>query len=1810
MIGASPAHRCSVNEPRPAPRCSPASPDRRRPTRGLLLLLPVLLIAAAGIAHAQSPTVSIADAEPVVEGGTLEFLVTLSQASDNTITVPWNGGEYRDRADTDYCDGEGTLTFPPGVTKQTIRYPTCDDDVDELQNWVQVVETQNFTAGAEGLILDNDGLFEVTVAAQSSTVTEGQDAVFTLTRAEGENLSAPLTVSFTVTGGDAVLTGAPPTSATFGAGMDTVRVTLATANDTTDEPNATLTLTLAESNAYFLDRRLRVDYPGPIKPREATVTVRDDDDPPTVSIADPPAVVEGETIEFLVSLSHASDEEIAVSWQATEVRKGNADYNGQSGTVIFPPGVTEQTIPFTTEDDLRDEQRGTNKVQMYVAWSSYPPARLEVRTLDNDGLFDVTVAAETAAVTEGRYVSFLLTRTEGEDLSTPLTVSFTVSGGDAVLTNAAPTSVTFQRGVDKVRVTLATANDRTDEPDATLTLTLAESDAYFLGEGPPVTFGEFPPQPREATATVRDDDDPPTVSIADAPAVKEGGTLAFPVRLTHPSATEIRVDYTLGGTATAGTDYTDRGSGTVTFAPGVIEQTISLATIEDDAFETDDETVEVTLSAPATGTASLGAATGTGTIRNDDHEISFGAGTNGQENHATDGNVPVRFKVVLDPPATVPITVDYETFDDTATAGADYEATSGTLTFEVNETEKTVEVPVIDDAIVEREEHESVGLRLSNVSASPGVPVAIPDAEETRTMASEDLYVLSFDSPSVAEGHSGTTDLTFTASLSKAADFDVRMNLLTHAGGTATAGEDYARPIDAGATFAPSRTFAPGETEKTVTVSVTGDDEVESDETVRFKGVPGSHCAVPENPIIDCFVEPGRHEAIATGTIRNDDHEISIDRGENSHGYEYDGHLDGPRSIKFKVVLDPPAPAQVTVRYETVASTALDAATSGVDYTPTDGTLTFAPGDTEKTVEVVVLDDDIVEQSENVVLRLSNASTASEAIGVAIADAELSRSITSDDEYALSVDSPSVLEGRSGTTALTFTVRLSKPAGFQVKAGFSTGGGTATAGVDYVAITDQELTFPAGVTEQQVAVTVNGDAVREPDETVDVTVTLRPGYAGKYAEAGGDTATGRGTILDTGHEISFGAGSNGQENHASDGNQPVRFKVVLDPPAAVPITVRYQPVGGDGLATSGVDYTPASGTLTFAPNETEQTVEVAVIDDDLVEPAEAVQLSLSDATASSGGRVTIADYQQQSPRRDSYEIVSEDRAELTVDSPSVAEGQSGSTALTFTATLSKAASFPVKVDYTVGGTATAGEDYDAAFTDGSLTFQPGETRKQLTATVDGDEDFEPDEMVQLTFTVAEDHGANAFVSVGDPATGTIRNDDRTISIHGADSWGGFENDPDVDEQYHSIRFKVVLDQPASAPVTVDYETFDDTASGSAATAGADYVAKSGTLTFAPNETEQTVDITLIDDDVVEYDESVGLRLSNASSDSEEIGVAIPETEASRSIYSDDQYALSIDSPSVVEGRSGTTELTFTVSLSKEAGFPVPISYTVGGGTATAGEDYVTPADSSLTFAAGETRKQITVTVNGDTVHEPNETVEVTVSLHPGVAGKYAEAGGDTATGTGTILGDDHRISFGDGSDGYENHADDGNQPVSFKVVLDPPATVPVTVNYVTADGTATSPEDFVSWAGLLRFNPGQTEKLLEFAVKNDGIVEEAETLELVLSSPMVEGSDVAGSVAAASTVTVPTARRTRNIHSDDRYALSIDSPSVDEGDAGSTDLTFTIAMSKAAAFPVTIDYATVQPRPIRRPGARTSRGPRTVRLRSLPATPTNGSRSR
>src|SRR5205085_195871 len=96
----------------------------------------------------------------------------------------------------------------------------------------------------------------------------------------------------------------------------------------------------------------------------------------------------------------------------------------------------------------------------------------------------------------------------------------------------------------------------------------------------------------------------------------------------------------------------------------------------------------------------------------------------------------------------------------------------------------------------------------------------------------------------------------------------------------------------------------------------------------------------------------------------------------------------------------------------------------------------------------------------------------------------------------------------------------------------------------------------------------------------------------------------------------------------------------------------------------------------------------------------------------------------------------------------------------------------------------------------------------------------------------------------------------------------------------------------------------------------------------------------------------------------------------------------------------TKSFTFTVSLSKAASFPISVKYITSNGTATAGTDYTALPLSTLTFAAGQTTKTVTVAVKGDTLVESDETFFV-------VLGSAVNATISKVKGTGTIVNDDH-----------------------------------------------------------------------------------------------------------------------------------------------------------------------------------------------------------
>ncbi|WP_194704384.1 putative Ig domain-containing protein [Xanthomonas phaseoli] len=296
----------------------------------------------------------------------------------------------------------------------------------------------------------------------------------------------------------------------------------------------------------------------------------------------------------------------------------------------------------------------------------------------------------------------------------------------------------------------------------------------------------------------------------------------------------------------------------------------------------------------------------------------------------------------------------------------------------------------------------------------------------------------------------------------------------------------------------------------------------------------------------------------------------------------------------------------------------------------------------------------------------------------------------------------------------------------------------------------------------------------------------------------------------------------------------------------------------------------------------------------------------------------------------------------------------------------------------------------------------------------------------------------------------------------------------------SLVYTVTLSQTNSSPTTVNL-----TRSGTA-TSGTDYTGAVSSVVVPANATSVSFSITPVADTTVEPDETVVISLNAGSG----YTVGSPNS-ATGTILNDDLPGLSINDVSVNEGNAGTTNATFTVSLSAPAGAGgVSFDLVTADGTATAGVDY---AASSLTrtIPAGSSSATFTVLVNGDTLAEPDETFFVNVS---NVTGATVSDG----QGLGTIVNDDAQpaLSIDDVS---VNEGSSGTTTATFTVSLSAASGQTVTVNYATADGTATAGSDYVARSGTLSFAPGVTAQGVAVTVNGDTAVEPNETFSVGLS---------------------------------------------------------------------------------------------------------------
>ena len=1323
---------------------------------------------------------------------------------------------------------------------------------------------------------------------------------------------------------------------------------------------------------------------------EARITLLDDD-LPAVSVGDASTVEGGagaHDVVLALSLSNPSTQPVSVQYATSDgTATVGTDYRGTNGIAVFPPGITNLTVQLAVLGDAIAEGNETFSVRLSNPLQATLGRAVGVVTiLDDDPAPTITV--EDASIQEGpagpRNVAVTLRLSNASAL--PVSVNVATGGGTATplvdyLGRSGP--LTFSPGQTETNLTVTILGDTVPEDDETFLLTLTKPVNGTLGRA-------------TAVVTILDDDRDPVLKVA-AAAVKEGAAgqtthLVFDVRLSPAAAVPVTVNYaTVGGTATAGVDF-DSQSGVLTFDPGVTLKQVVVPVIGDDVAEPDEQFTLV-LSNPLNAT--LANTEAVGTILTDDSITLSVADVTVTESDGVD--VQAVFQVSLTGIPIQPVTVNFFTLNETAQAGLDYRPKSGPLTFQPGQTLQTVSIAVIGD--LEDEPEETFKFVLSNP-----VGASLSRATATGTIRDNDPPALSINNVQVVEGSAGPTVAHFLVRLSSPTFEEVRVDYDV-VGKTATAGTDFLPASD-------TLIFPVGTQELPVDVIVLGDTIDEPDETflVKLSHEIGATLAVTEG----------------LGTIKDDDEAPRIKIG-NVTVNECSG---GTADAVFPVTLSAPSEQVVTVNFTTQDGTA----TAGSDYQATNGVITFPPGTTSQQIHVTLSCDFIDEPNESFFVFLGGPVN-----GFIDGGGGGEGSIVDDDPPALSVADLAVREGDSGTTNAVFQIRLSSAASDTVTVAFTTLDDTATAGVDYAAVSGL-VSFPPGTLSRDVSVPVIGDTLPEGSETFRVQLSNPLNATLGRAEAVG-------TILDDDQpeirpeDITVVEGDTG----SITAQMPVRLS------RTSPQTVTVQYTLSSGTALAGTDFGAASSTLVFAPGQVLQQIPITVLGDLLVEGNEFGTVTFSNPT---NGVLPVS--------QATFTIIDNDGAPvITVSDEAFVEGDVGPQNHFFTFRLSAPSAQTVSVKYaTANVTATGGTDY--AIRSNTVNFLPGSTNQPVAIAIIGDTAFEPDETFLLVLT----NPVNGILA-RNQAIGTILNDDQpsVVSVENASVQegrpGGRTN----------LSFRITLTPANNVPVTVDYAVTAGTA-----TANGDFEPSAATITFPVGITQQIVNVPVLGDADVETDETVFLTLKNP------LNAVLGQAVGTGTIVDDDGVGIRISDASVLEPDTGGVSMAFTVSLAKPASEIVTVTYATADRTATAGSDY-TSATATLTFPPGTISQKLNIEVKGDRIDEPDETFEVRLT-NP-VNGTLV-----TPVGIGTIVDNDPpAISINDVTVAGSSA---GSVQANFTLTLSSSTAETVSVDYSTVNGTATAGTDYSEVTSRLVFSPGQVSQTLSIQIKGNTLDEGTE----------------------------------------------------------------------------------------------------------------------
>ena len=946
-----------------------------------------------------------------------------------------------------------------------------------------------------------------------------------------------------------------------------------------------------------------------------------------------------------------------------------------------------------------------------------------------------------------------------------------------------------------------------------------------------------------------------------------------------------------------------------------------------------------------------------------------------------------------------------------APADGDYDNDQTTsITFGTADTSKTISIPITDDSLDETNETFTVTIALANGSTLPS-GIVLGNTTTTVTITDDDTlatsWSLSAAPNSVAEG-SSTTEITVTATRSgTATDTTPTTVAIAVSGGTATAGTDFSEvtgfnvSVPAGATSG----------EATFNLAVTDDTTNEDDETISITGTLQGNSLSP-----------------ATLTITDNDDDPALTIADATAVSEGDS---GSTDMVFTVSLDAASDKQVTVDY---AVDTTSTASSGTDFTAlSSDTLTFTAGETSKSITVSVTGDELDENDETIVLKLSNASNAT--IGTATA----SGTITDDDASPVlaaisnmnkKVGQPvSIVASATDADGDTLTYTWSKTSGPDLPNGTTLNAAT--------------LTFtPTATGTYDMTVTANDGNGNEASEAVSIVVTAADTVSVPsnltVAEGAGNAEVTISTTKAFGKSITFNVTYGG--NSATGANAPA-----------------------DG------DYDNNQTTsITFGTADTSKTISIPITDDSLDETNETFTVTIALANGSTlpsgivlGNTTTTVTITDDDTLATSWSLSA---------APNSVTEASGTTEITVTATRSGTATSttPTTIAIAVAdGTATAATDFSQV-TGFNLSVPAGATSAEATfnLAVTDDSTAENDETITITGTLQGNSLTPATLSITDndddddasPVLSAISNvnkkvgqavsivasatdaDGDTVSYtwsktSGPDLPDGTNlnaatltftptetgiyamtvtaNDGNGNTDTEDVSIIVaaaasvsipsslsVAEGAGNAQVTVSITqafgksiTFNVTYGGTSATGASDPANgdydndQITTVTFQSTNTSKTISIPITDDNLDESNETFTVNIALANGSTLPDGFVLGNATTTITITDDDtlstNWTLTADPNSVAED-SGTTEITVSATRSGTATSTTPttIAIAVAGGTATAATDFSQVTGFNLSIPAGATSGKATfdLVVTDDTTDEDDETISITGTL--------------------------------------------------------------------------------------------------------------------------------------------------------------------------------------------------------------------------------------